>query len=214
MGATVAAEMLEWFRKEYGAEAKQQAASAGGADWDYLSKDAAAAPPGAKGVDVLTPHVRQSLPRGRSPFAGGVDRPAEYGHPRRHVAGRFEGLDYHFLQILRSFESAAGVRPDRIVAVGGAIQNEFWMQNKADVTGKTIEAPELDEAVPLGAAILAGIGVGLYHDEEGAFRQVYKPGRSYDPRPALTAMYAERFQVFEQIYPALKEVHGRLHDLQ
>ncbi|MGO8750578.1 MAG: FGGY-family carbohydrate kinase [Thermoguttaceae bacterium] len=214
MGATVAAEMLEWFRKEYGAEARQQAASAGGADWDYLSKAATAAPPGAKGVMFL-PHMSGShcpVVDHRSLGAWiGLRNTATRGDMLRAV---FEGLDYQFLQILRSFESAAGVRPDRIVAVGGAIQNEFWMQNKADVTGKTIEAPELDEAVPLGAAILAGIGVGLYRDEEDAFRQVYKPGRSYDPRPELTAMYAERFQVFEQIYPALKEVHGRLHDLQ
>ena len=36
MGATVAADMLEWFRKEYGGEEKQQAAAEGGADWDYL----------------------------------------------------------------------------------------------------------------------------------------------------------------------------------
>ena len=214
MGATVAAEMLEWFRKEYGAEAKQQAASAGGADWDYLSKAAAAAPPGAKGVMFL-PHMSGShcpVVDHRSLGAWiGLRNTATHGDMLRAV---FEGLDYQFLQILRSFESAAGVRPDRIVAVGGAIQNEFWMQNKANVTGRTIEAPELDEAVPLGAAILAGIGVGLYRDEEDAFRQVYKPGRSYHPRPELTARYAERFQVFEQIYPALKEVHGRLHDLQ
>ena len=94
-----------------------------------------------------------------------------------------EGLDYQFLQIVRGFESGLGVRPERIVAIGGAINNDFWMQNKADVVGRPIEVPELDEAVPLGAAILAGIGVGLYRDEQDAFDRVYKPGRTYEPDP-------------------------------
>jgi sugar (pentulose or hexulose) kinase len=54
------------------------------------------------------------------------------------------------------------------VAVGGATRNVFWMQNKADVTGLPVEVPEVEEATPLGAAILAGIGVGLYRDEQDA----------------------------------------------
>jgi xylulokinase len=123
-----------------------------------------------------------------------------------------EGLDYQFLQILRGFESALGVRPDKIVAVGGPTRNAFWMQNKADVVGRAIEVPELDEAVPLGAAILAGIGVGIYRDEEDAFRQVYRPGRIYHPRPELTAQYARWFEVFAELYPALRDVNRRLRE--
>jgi xylulokinase len=123
-----------------------------------------------------------------------------------------EGLDYQFLQIIRGFESALGARPEKIVAVGGAIHNAFWMQNKADVVGRPIEVPELDEAVPLGAAILAGIGVGVYRDEDDAFRQVYRPGRTYQPRPELTAQYARWFEIFAELYPALRELNRRLRE--
>ena len=73
-----------------------------------------------------------------------------------------EGLDYQFREILQAYETGLGVAPERIVAIGGATHNRFWMQNKADVVGKPIEVPQLDEAVPLGAAILAGIGTGIY----------------------------------------------------
>jgi xylulokinase len=121
-----------------------------------------------------------------------------------------EGLDYQFLQIVRGFESAVGVKPERIVAIGGAVNNRFWMQNKADVVGRPIEVPELDEAVPLGAAILAGIGVGLYRDEQDAFDRVHKPGRVYEPDPALTARYAERFEKFERVYPSLRDLNALL----
>ena len=70
------------------------------------------------------------------------------------------------------------------MAIGGAVNNAFWMQNKADVVGRPIEVPELDEAVPLGAAILAGIGVGLYRDEQDAFERVYRPGTSTSRIPS------------------------------
>ena len=82
------------------------------------------------------------------------------------------------------------------------------MQNKADVVGCPIEVPELDEAVPLGAAILAGIGVGVYRDEEDAFGQVYRPGRTYHPHPELTAQYARWFEIFAGLYPALQGLTG------
>jgi xylulokinase len=211
MGATVAADMLEWFRKEYGQEAQRRAAAEGGVDWDYLMETAAASPPGARGVMFL-PHMSGShcpVVDHRSLGAWvGLRNIATRGDMLRAV---IEGLDYQFLQVVRGFESAAGARPERIVAIGGAVNNRFWMQNKADVLGKPIEVPELDEAVPLGAAILAGIGVGVYRDEQDAFQQVYKPGPTYEPNAELHAKYAEWFRTFEQIYPALKDVHSRLY---
>jgi xylulokinase len=212
MGAAVAAEMLEWFRREFGEPERRKAATEGGVDWDYLMQSAEESPPGARGTMFL-PHMSGShcpVVDHRSLGAWvGLRNTATRGDVLRAL---IEGLDYQFLQILRGFESALGVRPDKIVAVGGPTRNAFWMQNKADVVGRAIEVPELDEAVPLGAAILAGIGVGIYRDEEDAFRQVYRPGRIYHPRPELTAQYARWFEVFAELYPALRDVNRRLRE--
>jgi len=106
-----------------------------------------------------------------------------------------------------------GVPFDRLVVVGGATKNKFWMQNKADMVGGLfglpIEAPEIDEATPLGAAMLAGIGVGLYRDEEDAFEHVRKPSMVYEPNPEAARTYAKLFPIYQQIYPALKSLsHG------
>lgn len=212
MGATVAAEMLEWFRNQFGDEERRRAETSGGVDWDYLMQAAESSPPGARGIMFL-PHMSGShCPvvdhRSLGAFVG-LRSIAVRGDLLRAV---IEGLDYQFLQVVRGFESGLGVRPDRIVAVGGAIHNPFWMQNKADVVGRPIEVPDLQEAVPLGAAILAGIGVGLYRDEEHAFARVYRPGRTYQPDPQRTAQYAESFPTFEQIYPTLKKLSGQLYE--
>jgi xylulokinase len=123
-----------------------------------------------------------------------------------------EGLDYQFLDIVNVMEAGLGTKPDKFVVVGGAVRNGFWMQNKADMVGRPIEVPDVEEATPLGAAILAGIGVGLYKDEQDAFEHVYKPGKTYQPDPRLASQYAEWFQVYKQLYPTLKPVSHQLFD--
>ena len=58
-GAAVSSEMLEWYRREYGFEAKAKAVQRGCADWDTLMEEAAASPPGSNGV-LFLPHMSGS----------------------------------------------------------------------------------------------------------------------------------------------------------
>jgi xylulokinase len=125
-----------------------------------------------------------------------------------------EGLDYQFVQIVRGLEKSLDVTPDRFVAIGGATKNEFWMQNKADMIGKPIETPEIAEPTPLGAAILAGIGVGLYKDVQDAYEKVHKPGKVYEPNLELTEKYRQWFKTYEEIYPSLRDLNAQLRGLQ
>ncbi|MCH5375766.1 MAG: hypothetical protein JJ992_17480 [Planctomycetes bacterium] len=211
MGATVAAEQLEWFRREYGQPEKQRSEDAGGVDWDYLMESAEASSPGAGGC-IFLPHMSGShCPvvdhRSLGAFVG-LKNITTKGDMLRAI---IEGLDYQFLQVVQGFDQGLGVKPDRIVAIGGAVNNRFWMQNKADVVGTPIEVPQIDEAVVLGAAVLAGIGIGIYEDEADAYAQVYRPGEIYEPDPARHAQYLERFAIFSRLYSALKEVHHELH---
>jgi xylulokinase len=211
-GGAVSSDMLEWYRKEYGYEARQQAEACCGVDWDFLMADAAAAPAGAHGVMFLSHMSGAGCPVVDASSLGafvGLSAFAAKGDVLRAV---IEGLDYQFLDIVRTMQAGAGVPFDHLVVVGGAIRNKFWMQNKADMVGRPIEVPEVEEATPLGAAMLAGIGVGIYKDEQDAFEQVRKPGVVYEPDPALTARYADLFGVYKQIYPALAPISRQLYD--
>ncbi len=206
MGAAVAADMLEWFRRELGCHERLLAQQQGGTEWDYLMQAAEASPPGARGLMFL-PHFSGShcpVVDHRSSGAWiGLRNVATRGDMLRAV---IEGLDYQFLQILEAMESAVGLKAERIVAVGGPTRNSFWMQNKADVLGRPIEVPDLEEAVPLGAAILAGIGVGVYQDEADACEHVWRPGRTYHPDLQLTAKYRNWYNTYRQLYPALRDL--------
>ena len=208
MGATVAADMLEWFKNQFCCKEEQKAKAQGGTVWDYLMSDAANSPAGTNGIMFL-PHMSGChcpiLDHNSTGAFMGLRNTATKADMLRAI---IEGLDYQFLQMVNAFESGLGTKTERIVAVGGATKNKFWMQNKADVVGRPIEAPDIDEAVPLGVAILAGIGVGLYRDEQDAYEQVYKPGQVYEPDKKLNSKYTEWFETFEKIYPALKDIRG------
>ncbi len=115
-------------------------------------------------------------------------------------------MNYQFLEIIRAFERGLGVKNDRIVAIGGPTKNRLWMQGKADVTGIAVEVPDLEEAVPLGAALLAGIGAGVYRDEQDAFRHVYRPGTTYTPDAQAHSRYRELYRRYESLYPAIKSL--------
>jgi len=209
-GSNVAGEMLEWFRRQFGTEAVRKAERDGGSDWDHLMARASASPPGAHGV-LFLPHMSGAScpvvdPHSRGAFVG-LGNLATHADMLRAI---IEGLDYQFLDIVTAMESALGVKLEKFVAVGGAVRNDLWMQNKADVVGRPIEVPEIEEATPLGAAILAGIGTGLYRDEHDAFEHVYRPGRTVRPDAKRSARYAEWFEVYRALYPALGPISRRL----
>ena len=211
-GGNVAGEMLEWFRKQLAGRANASGASTGAADWDMLMAEASASPPGARGV-LFLPHMSAAScpmvdPQSLGAFAGLSTR-ASRGDLLRAM---IEGLDYQFLDMVSAMESALGTRLEQFVAVGGATRNRFWMQNKADVTGRPIEVPGVGEATPLGAAILAGIGVELYRDEEDALQRVYRPGQRYEPDSACSSRYAEWISIYRTLYPALTPISHRLFE--
>ena len=210
MGTAVAADMLEWFRSQFGQVEAQKAEAEGGVDWDYLMAMAAESPPGANGVMFLPHFSGSTIPipdaNSRGVFVG-MRNTTTRGDMLRAV---IEGLNFQFLEILQGVETALKVTPEKFVAVGGGAQNAFWMQNKADMVGRPIETPDIEEATPLGAAILAGIGVGLYADEDEALAKVYRPGKVYEPNTELTPMYAERFEVYKELYPATRSINHKL----
>ncbi|MGD9286633.1 MAG: FGGY family carbohydrate kinase [Desulfobacterales bacterium] len=206
-GYSPSALMLEWFRDNYGFEEKEIENKTGKSEWDSLMEKAAGAPSGANGVFFLPHLAGAGTPDIDSRSLGafvGLSTTTDKGCMLRAI---IEGLDYQFKDILFSFERALPGSIQKIIAVGGAVRNELWMQNKADVTGKFIEVPALEEATTLGAALLAGIGLGIYKDEQDALQQTYKEGRIYQPDPKRQKEYEEYYQIFKKLYPSLKEVN-------
>jgi xylulokinase len=211
-GGGTAASMLEWYKDQHGTEARRLAESGRGTVWSNLMEEARSSPPGANGIFFL-PHFNGVTcpnldPRSLGTFLGLNDNTKREDLLRSVI----EGLDYAFMEMLGAVEKGAGQSADRIIAIGGAVRNEFWMQNKADMCGRPIEVPQVEEATALGAAMQAGVGSGVYKDLFEAAERVYKPGRVFEPDTKLTPLYAELIEIYRQIYPALRSVNQRIYD--
>jgi xylulokinase len=207
-----AASMLEWYKDQFGSEAQRRAQSGQGNVWSTLMDEARSAPPGANGIFFL-PHFNGTTcpnldPRSLGAFLGLNDTTKKEDMIRAVV----EGLDYAFLDMLKALERGAGQKAEKITAIGGGVRNEFWMQNKADVSGRPVVAPEIEEATALGAAMLAGVGSGVYKNLAEAAQRVQKPGRLFEPNLKLVVFYAELFEIYREIYPALKKVNSRIYN--
>ncbi|MBZ0267605.1 glycerol kinase GlpK [bacterium] len=87
------------------------------------------------------------------------------GATRAHlIRAALESMAYQTHDVVRVMEREAGVKVERLAVDGGAAANDFLMQFQADVLGCTIERPDVLESTALGAAYLAGLGVGVWKD--------------------------------------------------
>ena len=137
-------------------------------------------------------------------------------HERGHlVRAVLEGLSYWLRENLDVLGEIAGIPPGReVVAIGGGTRAALWMQIKADVTRRVVRVPEVPEAAALGAALLAGVGAGIFASPEQAAASVARPSTVYEPSPERSAAYDQYYQsIFRELYPTLRSLNRRIHDL-
>jgi sugar (pentulose or hexulose) kinase len=87
------------------------------------------------------------------------------------------------------------------------------MQIKADCTGLPLTIPQVTEAVALGAALLAGVGAGVYADQAAAAAALPRPALTVLPDVAAVAQYAKARAVYRQLYPALRDINTSILSL-
>jgi xylulokinase len=211
VGSTVSADMLEWFKTNYAYEELKAEKEKGINVWQSLMDKAKASPPGANGCFFLPHFSGAGAPHHDSNSLGGFIGLSNIVSKPDMIRAMIEGLNYQFRDMIESLETALLNKTEKIIAVGGGTNNKFWMQNKADITGKVIEVPDVYEATPLGAALLAGIGIGIYNDENDAIRGTYRSGITYKPDLKLTKKYDEYFnEIYKKLYRSLIDVNKEI----
>jgi xylulokinase len=180
----------------------------GAADYAALAEAAAAVPAGAEGLFFL-PYLAGE----RTPLMDPTARAAFIGLTLRHdwrfmARACMEGVVLALRQGLELMESL-GVGADRILASGGATRHPLWLQLQADIFNRPMAPSRVQEATARGAALLAGVGAGLYTDAQAACRRKFHPDESavVYPQPAAVETYQAVFETFCRLYPALKSVY-------
>jgi glycerol kinase len=124
------------------------------------------------------------------PYARGTLLGLTRGTGRAHLArATLEAIAYQTVDAVRAIEDAGGVALEELRADGGATVNGWLMQFQADVLGVPVVVPEIAETTALGAAYLAGVGVGMWTIDDVARswreRRRYEPAMGEDERASL-----------------------------
>jgi glycerol kinase len=89
------------------------------------------------------------------------------GTTRAHIArAALEGIAYQVADVLHAMESDAKIRLKELRVDGGACANNLLIQFQADLLGVSVVRPRVAETTALGAAYLAGLGVGFWKDQK------------------------------------------------
>ena len=113
-----------------------------------------------------------------------------------------EGISYNLAMCLDAVNVKGNI--NEITLIGGGAKNEFWAQLLADMFGMpTVIQNMTGDANSMGAAVIAGVGSGLFSDFSAVDRFISVKKR-FLPRPELTAFYREGKKRFDEVYRAVE----------
>ncbi len=194
-----AAGSLQWYRDALAPEVS----------FDALTAEAEAAPPGSDGLQFLpyltgerTPHPD---PLARGAFIGLTARHTRAHMTRAVLEGVAFGLRDSF-ELIKQSEAGREIREVRVS--GGGARSSLWRQILADVLGVPLVSVEALEGAAYGAALLAGVGAGVWPDVQTATEVVHL-GAETRPGPQQEA-YRQAYAIYRTLYPTLKDTFGAL----
>ena len=105
------------------------------------------------------------------------------------------------LEIVRSLKIP--IREIRLT--GGGAKSAVWRQIQADVFQDTVVTINAEEGPAFGAAIIAGVGTGVYRDFKDATGKLIRVTRRIEPNPQTAKVYDRQYALFQKLYAHLKE---------
>jgi glycerol kinase len=123
----------------------------------------------------------------------GLTRSTKAGHIARAA---LESIAYQVIDILTAMESDSGIQLSELRVDGGACKNKLLMQFQADILGVPVVSPKNDETKAMGAAYLAGLGVGFFKStgeisSQWTAAETFTPRMSQDRRESLLSGWSK-----------------------
>ena len=201
-------QLLRWYRDIICADEVRRAAETHEDPYDLIIREAS---PDPANVFIL-PHLAGAGTPTLDPKSLGAIAGLSISTGKAELTRAvLDGINY---EMKRNIDGMAesGVEIDELRAIGGGARSARWLQMKADVFGKEVSSMEVSEAAALGAAILAGTGIGRFSGADEGVRQMVRIGRTYTPKAEEGEKHRERYQLYLELQPSLSEIHHRIHD--
>ena len=203
MGVMLAAGgSLRWYRDVLGEPERSHAMESGRDPYDVLIGDAAQVSPGCEGLTFL-PYLSGE----RTPYADPHARGGFVGLTLRHRKAHLtraviEGVTFGLMDSLRLVRGM-GLPCARILVSGGGAKSAFWRQLVADVFNADIATVNATQGAAFGAAVLAGVGAGMFASVEEACRTIICQTSITSPG-ADAGTYQVYYERFRNLYPTLR----------
>ena len=206
--------VLRWFRDNFSSAERSLAPSLNLDSYDLLGMQAEEISPGSEGV-MIVPHFTGAGAPYWDPNAKGIIFGLSLGHSRNHIIRAImEATCYEIrtnLQVLKEL----GTDTKELRITGGASRNSTWNQIEADICKKPVIKGKVEEATALGAAILAGVGAGVYKNIETAAENMVIIDEQREPIKNNSTIYDKYYEIYNQLYLALKQkdLYNKLADV-
>ncbi len=197
--------LVKWFRDTFAAADHRESRKRGG---DIYAELMSEMPEGPSSVSVLPDFVsrRSAFLSGSSGVVAGLRLDTSRGDI---LKGILEGTTFHLKAAVESLRST-GIQIADFRAVGGGSKSDAWVQICTDIMGLPFLRPRITEAGTLGAALIAGVGAGLFPTYDAGVEAIVHLGRTFEPGPSRQAVYERRFEKHRRLWPLMAECLGDL----
>lgn len=197
-----AASVYRWYRDQLGGLEQQEAQASGRDFFELMNDRVAEVPAGANGLLVFPYFAAAATPR-YNPSARGMVLGLTFNHDRYALARAFmEGITLDMMDMLNSMVSS-GVTVSEARLLGGPTRSRVWNQIQADVYGVPVTTLKVTDATVLGAAILGGVGAGVFPSIKSAAEAMVRLDERYEPRAGEAALYRELYDAYCRAYDGL-----------
>ncbi len=194
---------LRWLRDTLCGEEVAAAEKLGRDPYELMTEAAASVPASSEGL-VFLPYLTGERTPYPNPNARGVFFGLSLRHGKPHlIRAVLEGVAHGLRDSLEIIE-AMGVQVTQVRASGGGARSELWRQIQADVTGHAHSVINVDEGPAYGAALLAGVGAGVYDSVQAACESAISVVDTCEPDPEAHRLYEDYHAVYRLLYSQLE----------
>jgi xylulokinase len=192
---------LRWYRDALGQVERETEADGGVEAYEQLTEAAASVPAGCEGL-IFLPYLSGERSPHADPDARGVFFGLTLRHGKPHMTRAvLEGVAFGLCDSVNLMRGL-GLSLDEVRVSGGGARSPLWRQILADVVGVEMTTVNVTQGAVFGAALLAGVGLGVFEDLDEACAQAVQITGRVEPGPS-TGRYEEMYEVYRALYPAL-----------
>jgi xylulokinase len=169
-----------------------------------LVNEASQVPAGSEGL-IFLPYLSGERTPHPDPLARGAWIGLTTRHSQPHLTRAvLEGVAFGLKDIFNLMKDVGLDSVDQIRLSGGGAKSSLWRQILADIFEAELVTVNTTEGAAYGAALLAGVGAGVWPDVDTACAQTIFISDRVSPNAETSAIYRAAYHEYENLYPALK----------